>query len=211
MTLTATEDSYTFKAAPTLVQEGTIATTLSGKEATSLQGNSRTMFIKFSLAGLVPAADDSATLGLTTGATVGTNFTLQVYAVNAGTTGFNWTEGNLTWNTSPALGPAATNYIDPTKATALGGTFLIANATAAGTLFTVPFNGWNSYRQADDSITFIAVVTNQVSATPSLSIASAENGSIAGPQLTVVPESGHAALFGAGLLTLLSARRRRLA
>ena len=210
VTLSATEDSYTFKSAPTVVQDGTVAT-IQGKEASSLQGNSRTMFVKFSLAGVLPAEGDNATFSITTGVAVTTDFTLQIYAVKAGTTGFNWTESSLTWNTSPALGLAATNYIDTTKATALGGTFLIATGATAGTSYAVPFTGWNSYRQADDTITFIAVVTSQVSATPSLTIASSENTTYAGPRLTIVPEPAQAMLFGSGLLALLVSRRNRRA
>lgn len=215
VTLTPTDDNNTLRSSNGDDVQPADATSLSLKEATTDQVNSRTAFIKFNTATASTALDGNlATLGLTvSGASpVGALFNLRVYALNTGAaavTRYDWTEGTITWATSPAVSSSTgTFYLDQTLLTQVG-SFDVANGTAVGTQFTIPFSNWSNFVQADSTLTLIVAVTNQSNGTPSLTFASSESTTPgAAPLLTIIPEPGSVSL---GLLAGMAwiGRRRR--
>jgi hypothetical protein len=142
---------------------------------------------------------------------VGALFNLRVYALNAGTTGYDWNENTITWNTSPAVSSnTATFYLDqslPAPITQVG-SFDVANSTPVGTQFNVAFSNWSSFVQADNSLTLIVVVTNQSNGTPSLTFASSESLTPGTQPLLTIPEPGSAMLTAIASLAVIGRRRR---
>lgn len=204
--LTATEDNFILRSAATTVQTPDL-TALALKEATDVQTNSRTAYIKFDLTGVLPAEGDTATFTAFTTGSAGTTFTLQLYALNAGVTGFDWAEETITWNNSPAVSTVSADfYLDPAKTTALGSPFVLASGAGTNTPLSVTFSGWDSFRQADDSLTLLLVVTDQINGAPTLSVASSESTTITPPQLSI-PEPAGVALLGLGASLVLGRRR----
>lgn len=214
--LTATDDNNTLRANNDSTAVDTVQPnggTLAIKEARTSQGNSRIGYFKFDLSPASSAVDgDTATFSVTLNGTTGTSFNITVFALNQGTTGYDWTEDTITWNSSPAISTdteAHPNYINLDLVTAVG-SFTIPNTTAAGTSFETTFNGWEAFRQEDDSLTFIFVATMQGSVGPTLSIVSSENAvEDRLPTLTIVPEPGSAVLVTSAALLFLVRRRSR--
>lgn len=206
--LTATEDNNVLKSASTTTQ--TNGVTFQLKESSTAQSNARLGFIKFDLTGRTLADGDLATLTaeLATTASATDDFTLRLYALNAGTAGYNWTESAITYANRPA--PSATNpLIDTTLATLVGDPVSIPRSSPSGTDASFTFSNWDSYRQADDTLTLIFIISFQTSGSPSLTFASSETTTLNPPTLTIdVPEPATAA-YSLLALTLLAARRRR--
>lgn len=210
--LTAIEDNNVLKSASTTVQ--TNGVTFALKQASSDQSNARLGFLKFDLTGVTPADGDTATFSVDLGANASANddFTLGLYALNAGTAGYNWTESAITYGNRPA--PSSTTpLVDTALATLVGSPVAIPRSSPAGTEASFTIGNWDSFRQIDNTITFILLVTNQTSSTPSLTIAASENTNPAlnPPTLTIaVPEPGSATLLLAAVV-LLAGRGRRAA
>ncbi len=134
----------------------------------------------------------------------------EVFGLDDGDAGENWSETGITWNNAPANSTGSGNG-------------LLANATSLGT-FSVTDEGvglvsfqsaamdtFISNSVADDFVTFIIVrnTAGAGSATYVHSIAADEHASIAGAQLNLIPEPGTVLLVSVGLATLCLRRRRR--
>jgi|GEM_PF-6661214 len=216
VTLTSVEDNYVFYQSggtgAGLVQgNGGADGSLQGKGPAPTQGNARTMYFKFDTSSATPADGNLATLTLTASSTVTAEFSLALFALNQDATGFDWSENAITWNNSPGLGITTDPYmLDPSATTSLGSFPTLLNNSSAGTSISFTFENWQDYVQSDGTLTLIAVVVSQSSATPAVLIASSENGDADyRPELFIsVPEPGRVLL----LLTAIGwgcFRRRR--
>ncbi|MGE9267877.1 MAG: DNRLRE domain-containing protein [Verrucomicrobiales bacterium] len=208
--LSATEDNNVLWSAPNTVQQSSgSADALQLKGPYSSQGNTRTAYLKFALPTSGTAGLNQARLSLTVSSNPTTTFDVRIYALNTGVAGSNWAENTITWNNSPGLGTGPGNLygLDPAKVTALGDFSQITSGTNLGDTRSLLFSDWENYRQADDAITLIAVVTGQGSATPGLNFASSEHATLEGPTLELIPEPSAAMLALCSLSGLL--RRRR--
>ena len=208
LTLTAIDDANTLRSAPT-VNQGGGGTSVGLKQATTAQANSRTGFFKFNLAGVLPTAGDTATFTFSLGSSATADFGLRVFALKADVAGYDWSEDTITWNSSPGLDSStdANFFLDPADVTLLRSLDVISGSPA-GTKFSTTLADWDSFRQADATLTLILLAATQSNASPSLAVASSENGTVANrPTLTIVPEPGSTLLLATGLMAF--ARRRR--
>lgn len=206
--LTATEDNNVNKGQSTTIQ--TNGTTFQIKEASSGQSNARLGFIKFDLTGRTLADGDFATFTaeLASTASATDDFTVRLYALNAGTTGYDWAESTITYANRPAP-TTSTPLVDTGLATLVGDPVSIPRSSPSGTDASFIFSNWDNYRQSDDSMTLILLISFQTTSSPSLTFASSETTSLNPPTLTIdVPEPTTAA-FSLVALTLLAARRRQ--
>lgn len=206
--LTATEDNNVNKGQSTTVQ--TNGTTFQIKEATSGQANARLGFIKFDLTGRTLADGDVATFTaeLASTASATDDFTVRLYALNAGTTGYDWAESTITYANRPAP-TTATPLVDTSKATLVGEAVSIPRSSPSGTDASFTFSTWDSYRQSDNTMTLILLISFQSTSTPSLSFASSETTTLNPPTLTIDVPEPTSAVFSLVALTLLAARRRQ--
>jgi hypothetical protein len=208
--VTILEDNFIYRASGDAVQ--TNGPSLTAKGPPPSQSNSRTIYLKFDLSTASVSDGIYANLLLTTTGTAGTDFTLSLYALNSGVTGYDWSQTSITWNNSPGLGSDAFD-LDASKTTYLGDFTSLASGTASGTGISTYFAKWDDYLQSDDSMTLIVLVKTQTDAGPSIGFASSENASSSSqPQLTFsnVPEPSRAILMMGGLLSLFAIRRRPL-
>ncbi len=207
VTLIATEDNNVLKSAGTTVQGTGNEVTFNLKESSTAQSNAREGFIKFNLSTLLPA-DNDGLLTFTTSGAAGTSYTLRAYGLKSGAAGFNWAENTITYNTRPAPSTTGT-LVDTTLATALGSDVAVANAAPSGTKVSFPISGLSNYRQTDDSMTVILVVTSQTSGTPSFLFGSSEAADQTTAPTLVVPEpTSVVAMLGAATTLLLRRRPR---
>jgi hypothetical protein len=179
------------------------------KVANTGQTNARLAYYKFDLTTATIADGVNATFGVGTTASATADFTLRLYALNAGDPDFNWTQETLTYNNRPAFNDSSNPLLNLTKVTQLGTDFTVTNGAGAGTTISFAVPNWNSFRQSDDSLSLVLVVTSQSNNAPSLSVGASENTIAARtPQLTIVPEPAGLAVAAIGT-GLLMARRRR--
>lgn len=197
-------------AADTVQADGT---TVVLKESSTSQTNARLGYLKFDLASLVPADGNDATLTITTTSATTTPFVLQAFALNAGQTGFDWTETAITYNNRPAFSTTG-NLLLTTGVTKIGDDFNLPSGSAAGVQVPFSFSNLSSFAQADNTLTLIVIVQDQVDGGPTLSFASSENATTTiRPSLSVapVPEPGGLALLAVAAAALLRRGARRTA
>lgn len=183
------------------------APNLDAKEAVTAQGNARIIYMKFDLSTATVAGDgNQATFTINSLEAAETTYDFSLFALNAGTSGFGWSESTITWNTRPGASASQPYISSPGSATFLGDFDLVNNAPIGS--FSVSFANWDSFRQTDNTMTLILVATSQGSTSPSMSFASSEHQTVAGPTLNIVPEPGRAVLLLLGAFGLVSVRRR---
>jgi hypothetical protein len=208
--LIATDDNNVLKSAAGTTQPN--GTTINLKESSTSQSNARLGFIKFDLSSIAVSAFNEGSFTVTSADVAGAGYTLRAYALNAGSAGFNWTESTITYTNRPALNNTTNPLVDTTKATAVGADIIVANSTALGTDMTFSFANLENYRQADDTLTFILLVTSQSATGPSFLFASSESvNQLIAPRLTVtaIPEPASIGLVGLCLLGVLVRSRRK--
>lgn len=210
--LVATDDNYVRKNQG--LQGTGSETTFELKEASTSQTNARFAFLKFDLSSILESALNEGSFTVTSTVSASTNYTLKAFALNDSAPGYNWSEGSITYANRPAPSNSA-NLVDTTLATAIGSEILVSGLnsnTAAGTKYSFSFADLENFRQPDDTITFILLVTTQSNTTPSFSFASSENGTIANRpslEVTAIPEPATTALWGLGLLGIFVWKRRQ--
>jgi hypothetical protein len=212
VTLTAAQDNNVLKSAATTVQAD--GATFTVKEATTGQGNARLGYLKFDLTGVTPGVDgNSATFTASTTGAATADFTLRAYALNSGVTGYDWSETGITYNNRPAFNNTANPLVNTAEVTQVGPDFTLTNTSVAGSQTSFTFTDWDTFRQVDNTMSLLLLVTTQSNNGPTLSFASSENGNAAlRPTLMIsdtVPEPASAVLVAAGAAGLLLQRPPR--
>lgn len=211
--LTAIADNHVLKSAATTVQaNGGSDPEFILKVASTTQGNARLGYLKFDLSSIAESALNEGTFTITSTLANTTPYTLQVYALKAGDANYNWSESSITYDSRPANNNSSDPLIDLAKVTQVGTSISVSNNTAAGTDFTFSFADLENYRQTDDTLTLIALVSAQSTTGPQFTFASSENTNAAiRPRLTVtaIPEPSAFGLLGLGIAGVFVRRRRR--
>jgi hypothetical protein len=125
----------------------------------------RLSYVRFDLTDTAWAAASAPTLTLTTNANnnngtpaVPTTFSVEVYGLNEGATGYAWNESLITWNTRPAAGASTSGrYVPNADATLLGE--LAVPAAEIGDACTFSSDGLRTFIRAlaQPSVTFILI------------------------------------------------------
>ena len=159
----------------------------------------------------------TVTLPLATTTSADTSFKLALYALDdTGVTAPTWTESTITWSNAPGndTGGSGIRGLESDETSLLGETDSIPASTAAGTQYQFTISTLSTYLQSDNTITVIAISSNQPDPGPAFNFASSENATEAWRptlEFTAIPEPSSAALIGiAGFIAVaLRSRNRR--
>jgi hypothetical protein len=209
--LEPSHDNFVNRSAGSEVVQSPTATTLDTKVYDN--GNARNIYLKFDLTGIDLLDAQTASFSITSAIGIDANFptswTFQLYALNAGTTHYDWLETNLTNSTAPGYVAGGL----PASATLLGQFSETTSATTSvlGNTYQVNFSNLQNYLQADDSITLILVTQSQgTQLNPSFRFASKDHATLAAPTLSfTVPEPGKFSLLSLGSMLFILRRQRR--
>lgn len=197
------------------------ATTFLLKRALTTESNARIGYLKFDLSSIAESALNEGTFTITNTAVAavsGTPITgtLRAYALNAGVAGFNWSEDAITYANRPAFNDTSPPLVNTAQVTAVGADINIDSLNgnaAAGSNYSFTFANLENFRQPDNTLTFIVLITTQSNSTPNFNFASSEHSNEAiRPRLTVtaIPEPTAFGLLGLGIAGVFAWRRRRV-
>lgn len=188
----------------------TLVTTKLSSGDYATQTVNRKAYARFDLSGYTLSATPNAVFKFSTVGWNGTA-TFEVYGLNDGNAGENWSESGTNWNNAPANGGAAatSNTFDSTAATLLGNFTL--DASTDGTVGTFSSAALDAFLLGDTNhlVTLMFLRTTS-GISLNTSFASKERGGFAPPTLQVDTIPTPAALpAGGALLGLVALKQRR--